>query len=113
VNFAIRKDKKKYLRFAPLQSEIAKKLLKENMQPASLSSVILIDKGKIFTQSSAALRICKYLKGRWKLLYGLIVIPKFLRDAVYNFIAKNRYKWFGKKESCMVPTPDVIDRFLL
>ncbi len=113
MNFAIKRDKYNQLRFAPLQGEAAKQLLpKYQLNPTLLSSVIFIDKGKAYTQSSAALRICKYLNGGWKIFYGLIIIPKFIRDFFYNIIARNRYKWFGKKESCMVPTPELRARFL-
>ena len=113
VNFAIKRDKKIKLKFAALQGETAKQLLpKNNINPTSLSSVIFIDNGKAYTQSSAAIRICKHLDGGWKLFYGLIIIPKFIRDFVYNIIACNRYKWFGKKESCMMPTPEMRERFL-
>jgi predicted DCC family thiol-disulfide oxidoreductase YuxK len=113
TNFAIKKDKHKKLRFALLQSDAAKQLLAQfNINPEQLSSVIFFDKGKIYTQSSAALRICKYLDGGWKLFYGFTIIPKFLRDPIYNLIARNRYKWFGKKESCMIPTPELKERFL-
>lgn len=113
INFALKRNRNKQLRFSPLQGESAKRLLpKYQLNPTSLSSVIFIDKGKAYTQSSAALRICKYLNGGWKLFYGLIIIPKFIRDFFYNIIARNRYKWFGKKETCMVPTPDLKERFL-
>ncbi len=113
VNFAIKKDRKKKLKFTTLQGATAKQLLpKYHINPTSLSSVILIDNGKVYTQSSAAIRICKYLDGGWKLFYGLIIIPKFIRDFFYNIIARNRYKWFGKKERCMVPTPELKERFL-
>ncbi|MBK6384923.1 MAG: thiol-disulfide oxidoreductase DCC family protein [Chitinophagaceae bacterium] len=113
VNFAIKRDRKKKLKFAPLQGEAANNLLPQhNINPASLSSVVFIDKEKAYTQSSAAIRICKHLDGGWKLLYGLIIIPKFIRDFIYNIIARNRYKWFGKKESCMVPTQELRERFL-
>ena len=113
VNFAIKRDKKKKLKFTPLQGETAKQLLPQyNIQPNALSSVILIDKGKAYTQSSAAIRICKYLDGGWKLCYGFIIIPKFIRDFFYNIIARNRYKWYGKKDECMVPTPGLRERFL-
>ena len=113
VNFAIKKDKKKILRFAPLQGETAKRLITDyKINHTTLSSVIFIDNGKAYTQSSAALRICKHLDSGWKLFYGLIVIPKFIRDAIYNIIARNRYKWFGKKDTCMIPTPWIKDRFL-
>ena len=113
VNFAIKRDKRKELKFTTLQGETARQLLpKYNINPTSLSSVILIDNGKAYTQSSAAIRICKYLNGGWKLFYGLMIIPKFIRDFFYNIIARNRYKWFGKKESCMAPTPELRERFL-
>ncbi len=113
VSFAIKRDRKKKLRFTSLQGETAKQLLPEyNINTTSLSSVIFIDKGIAFTQSSAAIRICKYLDGGWKLFYGLIIIPKFIRDFFYNIIARNRYRWFGKKETCMIPTPELRERFL-
>jgi predicted DCC family thiol-disulfide oxidoreductase YuxK len=113
VRFAIKRDKKKQLIYAPLQGDPAKRLLaKYNLNTTKLSSVIMIDKGKVYIQSSAALRMCKYLDGGWKLFYGFMIIPKFIRDFFYNIIARNRYKWFGKKEECMVPTPDLRERFL-
>jgi predicted DCC family thiol-disulfide oxidoreductase YuxK len=113
VNFAIKRDKKKKLRFTPLQGETAKRLLpRYHINPTSLSSVVFIDNEKAYTQSSAALRICKHLDGGWKLLYGLIIVPKFIRDFFYNIIARNRYRWFGKKESCMMPPADWKERFL-
>lgn len=113
VNFAIKRDKKKKLHFTPLQGETAKLLLPQyNLHTTSLSSVIFIDAGKAYTQSSAALRIAKHLDGGWKLFYGFIIIPKFIRDFFYNIIARNRYKWYGKKDSCMVPTPELKERFL-
>lgn len=111
--FAIKRDRKKKLRFSPLQGETAKQLLaKYNFNTTSLSSVVLIDKDRLWTQSSAALRICRYLNGGWKLCYGFIIIPKFIRDFFYNIIARNRYKWWGKTEECMVPSADIKERFL-
>ena len=113
VNFAIKRDRKKKLKFTALQGELAKKILPEfNINPTSLHSVILIDNGKVYTQSSAAIRICKYLSGGWKLCYGFIIIPKFIRDFFYNIIARNRYKWFGKRNVCMIPTAELKERFL-
>lgn len=113
VTFAIKRDRKNKLKFTPLQGETAKQLLPQyHINPTSLSSVIFIDNGKVYTQSSAAIQICKHLDGGWKLFYGLIIIPKFIRDFLYNIIARNRYKWFGKKESCMIPTPELKERFL-
>jgi predicted DCC family thiol-disulfide oxidoreductase YuxK len=75
-------------------------------------SVIYIYKDKAFIKSTAALQIAKKLGGGWPLLYGLIIIPRFIRDWVYGFIAKNRYRWFGKKDSCMIPSPELKSRFL-
>jgi predicted DCC family thiol-disulfide oxidoreductase YuxK len=113
VNFSIKRDPGKKLRFTPLQGETAKTLLPEyNIQPNSLSSVVFIENGKAYTQSSAALRVARHLSGGWKLFYGLMIIPKFIRDALYNIIARNRYKWYGKKETCMIPTPELSERFL-
>src|SRR5689334_6593992 len=92
VNFAIKRDRKSKLRFTPLQGRTASELLpRYSLHPTELNSVILIDKGKAYTQSSAALCICKHLDGGWKLFYGLIIIPKFIRDFFYNIIARNRY----------------------
>ena len=113
VTFAIKRDRKNKLKFTPLQGETAKQLLPQcHINPTSLSSVIFINNGKVYTQSSAAIQICKELDGGWKLFFGLIIIPKFFRDFLYNIIARNRYKWFGKKESCMIPTPELKERFL-
>lgn len=115
AQFALKRDKKGTLRFTTLQGETAKALLpRYHIDPNSITSVIFIDgeKGRAYTQSSAALQICRYLRGGWPLFYGLIIIPRFIRDALYNLIARNRYKWFGKKESCMIPTPEQRSRFL-
>ena len=113
VNFAIKRDPKKKLLFAPLQGERAQLLTKQfNISTTNLSTVIVIEKGKVYTQSSAALRLARHLKGGWKLFYGLMVFPKFIRDAVYNIISRNRYKWYGKKDACMVPTQELKERFL-
>ena len=112
VNFAIRNDKKAILKFAPLQSEAGKRLTEEYKIASEIDSVLFIEQGKVYSYSDAAIGIAKYLRGPAKVLYGLIIIPKFIRQPFYKWIAKNRYKWFGKKEACMVPTPDVKARFL-
>lgn len=113
VNFTIKRDKHHTIKFAPLQSDIGKMLLLQYGLPENYSSSFLfIEKGKLFSRSTAALRVCRYLKGFWPLCYGLIIIPAFIRNAVYDLIAKNRYKWFGQKAECMIPTPDVRARFL-
>lgn len=111
INFIIKRDKKGYFKFAPLQSEIAQKLVGDKTKPMP-ESVILIENGKTYDRSSAALRIAKKLDGLWPLLYIFIILPKRLRDAVYNLIGRNRYKWFGKTEACTIPNPEVRSRFL-
>ena len=113
VNFAIKHDPKKNLRFAPFQSGAGQALLQQyQINVAAINSVILIEKGRVYRQSTAALRICRYLSGGWKIFYAFLIIPRFIRDFLYNIIARNRYRFFGRNENCMVPTPDVRERFL-
>lgn len=91
--------------------KLLKKLVGDKTKPMP-ESVILIENGRTYDRSSAALRIAKKLNGLWPLLYIFIIVPKPIRDAVYNLIGRNRYKWFGKTEACMIPTPEVRSRFL-
>lgn len=112
VNFAIRNDRKGILKFAPLQSSFAKQLRKKHNVPDDTESVIVIENDRAYTYGDAALRIARHLQGPARLLYGLIIIPRFIRERVYKWIARNRYKWFGKKDACMVPTPSVRSRFI-
>jgi predicted DCC family thiol-disulfide oxidoreductase YuxK len=113
VQFVIKHDKKKQFRFASLQSAFGQKTLSENnLSTTDLSSFILLENGKLYTKSTGALRVVKRLGGAWPLLYGFIIVPPFLRNAVYNWVAKNRYKWFGKQESCWLPTPELKARFI-
>ncbi|AMC09955.1 hypothetical protein Lupro_01195 [Lutibacter profundi] len=113
VNFIIKHDNKEQFLFASLQSDAAKEILLQfSTKKLTLDSIILVDNGNIYEKSSAILQISKHLNGGYKLLYCFVIVPKFIRDWVYNYIAKNRYKWFGKKENCMVPTPEIKDRFI-
>jgi predicted DCC family thiol-disulfide oxidoreductase YuxK len=113
VQFIIKKDKKKKFLFASLQGKTGQELLKKIELPSSVfNSFILIDEDKIYTRSTAALRIAKQLPGGWKFFYGFMIIPGFIRNAVYNWIARNRYKWFGERDECMIPTPELKERFL-
>jgi predicted DCC family thiol-disulfide oxidoreductase YuxK len=113
VNFIIDHDSKKYFKFASLQSNLAQNILKaENINPMKIDTIILIINEKTFTKSSAALQIAKNLDGFWKIIYVLVLIPKPIRDLIYDFIARNRYKWFGRRESCRIPTDEERDRFL-
>ena len=112
VQFIIKNDPKGIFHFASLQSDTGQELLKKHHVPSNIDSMILIEENKVYYKSAAALRICRHLKGAWKLLYAFIVVPRPLRNVAYDFIAKNRYKWFGKKESCMLPSPSVRARFI-
>ncbi|MCY7290769.1 MAG: thiol-disulfide oxidoreductase DCC family protein [Ferruginibacter sp.] len=113
VQFVIKRDNKKQFMFASLQSEAGQHLLKKFQLPLqSFDSFVLIQNEKAYFKSTAALMIAKQLSGITKILYGFIIVPAFVRNAVYNFIAKNRYKWFGKKDNCIIPTPALTARFL-
>lgn len=113
VQFVIRHDKKKQFHFASLQGEYGQKVLAGLPKSySSLKTFILLEDGKVFTRSTAALKVAKKLAAPVNWLYGLIIVPIFIRDAVYNFISKNRYKWFGKKDACMIPTTALKERFL-
>ncbi|MEP7252705.1 MAG: thiol-disulfide oxidoreductase DCC family protein [Ginsengibacter sp.] len=113
VNFVIKRDKNNRIQFAPLQSETARVLLKDSAINASeLKSFVFIDKGVLYTESTAALKVCRYLSSLWPLCYGLMVVPRFIRDGFYRWVGKNRYKWFGKKDECMIPTPELRAKFL-
>lgn len=111
VRFIIRRDPGGRLRFAALQSEAAAVLLAAQAEPLP-DSIVLVEGGRVFTRSAAALRIARRLRFPWPLLYALIVVPRPLRDAVYGWIARNRYRWFGRSDQCMVPTPELRARFL-
>ncbi len=112
VQFIIKRDPNGLYKFASLQSTTGERLKKENEIPEDLDSFIYLEGNNVFDKSTAVLKVCKGLKGLWKLCYIFIVIPKPLRDVVYKWIARNRYKWFGKRDSCMLPTPEQRNRFL-
>src|SRR4051812_41363729 len=125
VNFIIEHDKSNYFKFAPLQSDEGRRLANEfgfssevggEADPASdlipIDSVIMVEDGKAYTHSTAALRIMKRLGSPWSFLYAFIVVPKSVRDYFYKLFAKYRYRIFGKKDECMLPSPDVRAKFL-
>lgn len=113
VQKVIENDDKNVFRFASLQSDFGQEFLKKNnFDTGTYDSMILIDGDKFYTRSDAALRIGKELRGFKKISGLLLLIPKPVRNAVYNIIAKNRYKWFGKKESCWLPTPELKQKFI-
>ena len=111
VQFIIRNDKKKVFLFAPLQSDAGKEALKQFSGKVP-DSVILFYNNTYFVKSSAALHTLRLLGGGWKALYAGIIIPRFIRDRIYDVVSNNRYKWFGKRDECMIPTPELLDRFL-
>lgn len=113
VQFVIKHDKRNYFSFAALQSNFGQELLKKHhLNPQDFDSFVLYENKKVYLKSSAALLVTRKLRFPLPLLYALLIIPVFLRNLVYKLIAKNRYKWFGKKESCMIPSPELKDRFI-
>jgi len=113
VNFIIRQDKKKIFRFATLQSNAGQKILQQWKLPANeFETLLLLDKGRLYDRSTAVLKINSKLPWYWKWAQVFRIVPKFIRNWMYGIIAKNRYKWFGKKDECMVPTPELKERFL-
>ena len=111
VQFIIKRDPSAKFKFAPLQSTQADQLLSEKLTK-SLDSIVLYDGGKEYTKSTAALNIAKELSGPWRLFLVFKILPKKVRDWVYDLVASKRYKWFGKRDHCMLPTPELKKRFL-
>jgi predicted DCC family thiol-disulfide oxidoreductase YuxK len=113
VRFIIKRDPQARFKFTSLQSDQGQLLLKQFRLPADqFDFIIYIREGECLIKSTAILQILKDLGGRWKLLYGFTIIPEFIRDFLYTIIAKRRYHLFGRQEKCMVPTPDIKQRFL-
>ncbi|HSP12311.1 MAG TPA: thiol-disulfide oxidoreductase DCC family protein [Salegentibacter sp.] len=114
VTYIIKHDKKDVFRFASLQSEIGRQLVSERgMDPNDLDTIVLIEPGvAYYRKSTAALEISKDLSGGASFLQHFWFIPESLRDGIYNFVANNRYKWYGKKDQCMIPTPELKSKFL-
>lgn len=112
VQFIIKRDKKNKFKFASLQSSFAKNNLSKHIDVDKLESIVLLNEDKLYTKSAAALLIARELSGMWPMFYVFIIIPSFIRDWFYNIIAKNRYRIFGKKDSCMIPSPAFKEKFL-
>lgn len=113
VNFLLRRDKDGVFRFAALQSETGRKLLAEaGLERRDLDSMVLIEGGKVAVKSTAALHAARRLPGLWRIAGLLLAIPKGLRDWCYDAVAARRYRWFGKREACMIPTEEMRSRFL-
>ncbi|HRH40091.1 MAG TPA: thiol-disulfide oxidoreductase DCC family protein [Pyrinomonadaceae bacterium] len=111
VNFIIEHDKEGYFKFAPLQSEVGQKHI-EKFGLSNVDSIILVEDEKAYTHSTAAVRIAKHLDGIWSLGYLFVIIPRPIRNLFYKLFAKNRYRLFGKKDVCMMPTPEIKARFV-
>lgn len=113
VQFIIKRDPNARFKFASIQSESGQSILhKLNLSKSSFDSIVYFKENKYFIKSSAGLQILKDLGGPWQLFYVFILIPQFIRDPIYNFIAKKRYKLFGKCDTCMIPAPEIKPRFL-
>lgn len=113
VQFIVRRDPTGRFRFASLQSEAGRRLLEEHRLPTDeLSTVVVVADGRAYTRSDAALRVARGLGGAWPALAALRLVPRPLRDAVYGLVARNRYRWFGRREACMLPTAEERSRFL-
>ncbi|WP_455223469.1 thiol-disulfide oxidoreductase DCC family protein [Kaarinaea lacus] len=113
VQFVIKRDNKKRFRFCPLQSDRGQQLAKQfGIENIDLTSMILVQNNRIYRKSSAALHIARQLNMPWPLLYIFILVPSFIRDAVYDFIGSHRYQWFGKFDECWIPDDDTRNRFL-
>jgi predicted DCC family thiol-disulfide oxidoreductase YuxK len=113
VQFILRIDRKNIFRFASLQGRAGQDMLAQHqMSGDDLKSFVLQEGDNIYTRSTGALRVLRLAGGAWTLLYAFIIIPRFLRDAVYGIISRNRYRWFGKKTECWIPTPELRGKFL-
>ena len=112
VNFIICRDSDKKFKFAPLQSDYGIEMRKKYGIADDVDSIVLIEDGRAYTHSTAALRIAKNLGGIYSLAYVFIIVPVFIRDFLYKSFARNRYRMFGKKDMCMMPTPEVRERFI-
>lgn len=113
VNFIIRKDKKALFRFVPSQSEKGKHLIDKHFRNFDLQTVVLIHNDTTYTKSDAFLKIMNKLGGFWKIFSILWIIPRPVRDFFYDLIARNRYRIFGKKDRCMIPSPEIKKRFIM
>ena len=113
VQFILKRDQKEQFLFTSLQSDAAKILLLQyNVKKNSMDSILLIEDGKLYQKSDAVLKICSHLKWPWRVFLAAKYLPVSTRDTLYNFIAKHRYNWFGKKESCTVFIPAYKNRFI-
>ncbi|QXE01603.1 thiol-disulfide oxidoreductase DCC family protein [Terribacillus sp. DMT04] len=112
VQFIIKHDQRAYFKFASLQSDFGVALAGEHHLPDDVDSILLVEEGKVYTESSAVVRIARNLDGVWKLAAAAWIIPRPVRNTLYRYVAKNRYRWFGRQNECMLPSPALKERFL-
>lgn len=113
VQFVLKRDRINQFRFASLQGKFGQQILdKLNLSTTQLNTFILVEGDQFYTRSTAALMLARKLSGLWPMLYIFILVPKFMRDAIYKWIAKNRYTWFGKRDTCWMPQSRYTNRFL-
>lgn len=112
VQFIIKYDQAAYFQFASIQSDAGQALLAQYEVSENIDSVILIEQGKVYFESTAALKICRRLDSFWPVCYIFVMIPSFIRNKMYRLFARNRYRLFGRKEVCLLPTPSQRKRFL-
>jgi len=112
VKFIIRHDPEGKIKFAPLQSEYATSFLRDTYHTVNPDSVVYVSGDRYYLRSAAILQLLKDMGRGWKLLYGFTIIPRFMRDFIYDLIARSRYRIFGKRESCMIPSPEIRQRFI-
>ena len=113
VDFVLKRNTKKKLLLASIQGTAGQRVLKMyQLPPSYLDTLVLVEQGKVYLGSTAALRVARLLRGGWPLFYALIIIPKGLRDRIYQWIGKHRYKWFGRRASCRMPTASERAHFL-
>ena len=113
VQFVIRNDKHARIRFASLQSPIGQRVLADvGMRTDDLETFVLLDNGRTFVRSTAALRVSGHLDGPLKMFRVLTFVPRPIRDAIYRFVARRRYRWFGRRAECWLPTPELRSRFV-
>lgn len=114
VAFCIARDSAGHLKFASAQSETGRRVVEALGLPADTldRTILLLEDMSIHTRSTAVLRALRYLDGMWRFLYPLIVVPKFLRDPLYDVVARNRLRWFGRLDACIVPSPRILGRFI-
>jgi predicted DCC family thiol-disulfide oxidoreductase YuxK len=113
VDFVLKRDTRKKLLLASIQGTAGQGVLKKyELPPSYLDTLVLVEEGKVYLGSTAALRVARLLGGGWPLFYGLIIIPKGVRDRIYQWISRNRYQWFGRRDTCRNPSASESAHFL-